>query len=108
MSGAVMNATGWRFHSARVTDLAFSPDSSRLASTSVDQNLLVWTDLDKFASDRIPIQRKLLLHPSSCASGSDKLIAAAHIGGVQCVEFLDNDRVVSIGDDRAVKVWRLS
>jgi WD40 repeat protein len=33
---------------------------------------------------------------------------AAHIGGVTSVEYLDNNRIVSIGDDRTVKVWQLA
>lgn len=87
-SGKVMNPTGWRFHSARVTGLAFSPDSSKLASCGVDQNVLVWKDLAQFNSERYRIE-------------------PAHIGGAQRVEFLDDNHVVSIGDDRTIKLWEL-
>ena len=33
----------WQYHSAKITCVAWSPDSSRLATGSIDTNVIVWS-----------------------------------------------------------------
>ena len=33
----------WQYHSAKITSVSWSPDSSRLATGSIDTNVIVWT-----------------------------------------------------------------
>ena len=33
----------WQYHSAKITCVSWSPDSGRLATGSVDTNVIVWT-----------------------------------------------------------------
>ncbi|XXQ38900.1 WD domain, G-beta repeat [Plasmodiophora brassicae] len=87
-TGEVTNPSGWRYHAAKVTTACFSPSSNLLATGSVDQSVLVWTDLTSFDPNRIKID-------------------PAHVGGVSHVRFLNDKTVVSTGDDRAIKVWDL-
>eukprot|EP00030_Apusomonadida_sp_AF-17_P000575 a175102_367.p2 GENE.a175102_367~~a175102_367.p2 ORF type:complete len:613 (-),score=273.80 a175102_367:28-1839(-) len=73
-------------HTAKVTKLAFSPDASHLASSSLDASIIVWT-------------------PN--APGSRITLANAHVGGVQSVAWIDDQTIASGGADAAVKTWNL-
>jgi len=75
---------GWVFHSARVSTLAWSPDSLHLVSGSLDSNLFVWSVQDP--SKRIQVKD-------------------AHRGGVNVALWIDNNTVVSAGQDSTVKTW---
>lgn len=75
------------YHTARITCLAWSSDSLKIATGSVDTNVLVY-DIGKPVSARTTIK-------------------AAHLGGISGLAFKDASTVVSGGDDACVRVWRL-
>jgi WD40 repeat protein len=76
------------FHKARVTAVAWSPDSRRLATGSLDGGVIVW-DLAKPAM-----------------SGHVK-IENAHAGGCACLEWKDENALVTGGFDACFKTWRV-
>lgn len=76
------------YHTARITCLAWSTDSLKLATGSVDTTILIY-DIKKPASGRITIK-------------------GAHLGGISGLAFKDPVTLVSGGDDACVRVWRLS
>lgn len=80
------NPSNWSFHTSMVTSVAFSPDGKRCASVSKDTNLYIFTDCETFKSDK---KRQLVAHDRDCVF----------------VDWLDNDRVLTIGSDGVVKTW---
>lgn len=89
-AGVVQNKSGWRFHQAAVKDADFAPDSRRLVSSSQDTHLIVWRDLKEF-------------------NGSERSRAKdAHVDGANFVRFWDAETLISVGSDRAVKIWNVS
>jgi len=78
---------GWVFHSARVNSLAWTPDSLHLVSGSLDSNLFVWSVEDP--SKRIAIKD-------------------AHRGGVNVCLWMDNNTILSAGQDCTVKTWKIT
>lgn len=84
---AVVQGT-WVYHTTRVNCLAWSPSGQFLASGSVDEQIIVW-NIDT------PRQKGLTL-------------SFAHKEGVTGVAFLDEDRLVSAGNDHCVCVWNLA
>jgi WD40 repeat protein len=75
------------FHSARVQCLAWSPDSSRLATGSLDMSIIVW-ELSSEPVARTTWER-------------------AHVEGVTKLAFVDNGTLVSSGADACLRVWAL-
>jgi len=73
--GETLNSFGWEYHNARINSIAFSPDSSKLVSASMDQTIIVWKDLDKFD-----------------AKSRERF--TCHIAGVNEAMWLDNDTIV--------------
>ena len=71
-------------HSGPITDLSWRPDSNVLASCSKDGTIRLWE-----LNDGREIKRW-----------------GAHGGGVSALEFTRDARLVSIGRDKAVKVWQ--
>lgn len=76
------------YHTARINCLAWSPDSSSVATGSLDTCVIIY-DIDKPASSRTTIK-------------------GAHLGGVYGLAFTDEHSVVSSGEDACVRVWRLT
>jgi hypothetical protein len=71
-------------HGSEVMSVAFSPDSSRLASASGDHTVKVW----------------------DAATGQQTLTFKGHTDGVNSVAFSpDGSRLASASRDRTVKVW---
>ncbi|WP_232362560.1 caspase family protein [Desulfogranum mediterraneum] len=72
-------------HTNVVQDLAFSPDGSLLASSSADKTVKLWTVADDF---RLKSSLK------------------GHQDDVYGVQFLADNRVVSVGDDEQLILWQ--
>ncbi|CAL0316378.1 unnamed protein product [Lupinus luteus] len=75
------------FHTARVNCLAWSPDSSLVATGSLDTCVIIY-EIGKPAASR-------------------RTVKGAHLGGVYGLTFIDQERVVSSGEDGCVRVWSL-
>eukprot|EP00698_Gefionella_okellyi_P008525 TRINITY_DN2115_c0_g1_i1.p1 TRINITY_DN2115_c0_g1~~TRINITY_DN2115_c0_g1_i1.p1 ORF type:complete len:598 (-),score=139.19 TRINITY_DN2115_c0_g1_i1:1179-2972(-) len=74
----------WVFHSSRINALAWSPDSKHVASAGNDAAIYVW-NVDK------PLERVRAI--------------GAHPRGVSAVAFVNNNTLVSAGQDACVKTW---
>ncbi|GJN37607.1 hypothetical protein PR202_gb26581 [Eleusine coracana subsp. coracana] len=75
------------YHTARINCLAWSPDSRLVATGSLDTCAIVY-EIDKPAASRITIK-------------------GAHLGGVHGLTFVDNDTLVTAGEDACIRVWKL-
>jgi len=78
---------GWVFHTARVNCLNWSLDSVHLVSGSLDGGIFVWNVENK--EKRIQVKD-------------------AHRGGVNVAQWLDNNTVISVGQDCTTKTWKVS
>jgi WD40 repeat protein len=78
---------GWNFHSATIQCGAFSPSGRRYATGGADLNIIVWSDFKNFNPVRLKFE--------------------AHAQGVAHVGWLDENTIVSVGDDRVIKVWTI-
>ena len=76
----------WSAHTARVTSIAWSPDGKKAVSGALDTNVFVWSLAD-------PGKRVKALN--------------AHKEGVGGVVWAEEGKVVSVGADAAVKVWKV-
>ena len=77
----------WSSHTARVTSIDWNSKGTHAVSGSLDTNIFLW---------------------SVANPGSRVNISNAHKDGVNGVTWIDNDqKVVSVGGDAAVKVWRI-
>ncbi|KAI9088638.1 hypothetical protein K1719_029752 [Acacia pycnantha] len=76
------------FHTARINCLAWSPDNTLIATGSLDTCVIIY-EIGKPASSR-------------------RTIKGAHLGGVYGLAFIDNDSVVSSGEDGCIRVWKLA
>jgi len=77
----------WVFHTAKVSRIAWSPNSKHIASASLDTSVIIW-------SIETPTKRVM--------------IKAAHHGGVNDVEWVDDQTVVSAGQDCTLRTWNIS
>ncbi|KAM3962105.1 actin-interacting protein 1 flr [Aphomia sociella] len=77
----------WGFHSARVNCVAFSPDSTRVASGSLDTSIIIW-NVEQPAKHTI-IKNA---HPQSQITG---------------ISWIDDETVVSAGQDANTRVWNV-
>ncbi|KAK7269861.1 hypothetical protein RIF29_22638 [Crotalaria pallida] len=75
------------FHTARINCLAWSPNSSLVATGSLDTCVIIY-EIGKPAASR-------------------RTIKGAHLGGVYGLTFIEQERVVSSGEDGCVRVWSL-
>jgi len=87
-TGEVQNPTGWTFHSANVPHASWSPDVKLLATGSTDEDINIWRDFKNFKFDR-------------------QTIKLAHKGGVLKLYFWDASTLLSVGSDRAIRIWKL-
>lgn len=77
----------WGFHTARVNCVSWSPDSKRVASGSLDTNIIVWS-VDAPAK-HVSIKNA---HPQSQITG---------------LTWVDDVTVVSVGQDANTRVWNV-
>ncbi|KAE8667208.1 mitogen-activated protein kinase 9-like [Hibiscus syriacus] len=75
------------FHSARINCLAWSPNSTMVATGSLDTNVIIY-EIAKPASNRI-------------------IVKHAHPGGVYGLVFIDDCTVASSGEDACIRVWKI-
>jgi len=75
-------------HTARVTDISWSPDGSRFASGGIDANLIVWDP-----KDFVNIKPMVKAHPLS------------HMNKVR---WIDNNSILTAGHDNNLKLWTVS
>uniref|UniRef100_A0A646QD15 Actin-interacting protein 1 n=1 Tax=Hemiscolopendra marginata TaxID=943146 RepID=A0A646QD15_9MYRI len=78
----------WGFHNARVNSVAWSPDSTLVASGGLDCAIIVWSLLQP--SKHIIIKNA---HPQS---------------QITRVSWLDNNTIVSVGQDCNTKIWEVA
>jgi WD40 repeat protein len=78
---------GWCFHTAAVRSIAWTSDSLKLASGSLDQDVYIWN----------------LNHPSKRIH-----ISRAHQGGVNAVAWLDDITLATAGQDMSWKSWTVT
>ncbi|CAK8579720.1 unnamed protein product [Lathyrus sativus] len=76
------------YHTARINCLAWSPDSSRIATGSLDTCIIVY-EVDQPVSSRSTIK-------------------GAHLGGVYGLVFTDEYSLVSSGEDAFIRVWKIT
>lgn len=74
----------WVFHQAKVNSISWSPSSLFVASGSLDTHIFIWS-IEK-PSKRIQIK-------------------GAHVGSVNVVAFLNENTIVSAGQDGTAKTW---
>ncbi|GMU20323.1 MAG: hypothetical protein AMXMBFR13_04200 [Phycisphaerae bacterium] len=70
-------------HAGAVTTASFAPDGRLIASAGVDRAIRIWT-LD----------------------GHQRRALRGHHGAITALSFLDDESLVSIGDDSYLRVWR--
>ncbi|XP_038994147.1 actin-interacting protein 1-2-like [Hibiscus syriacus] len=75
------------FHTARINCLAWSPNSTMVATGSLDTNVIIY-EIAKPASNRITVKH-------------------AHPGGVYGLVFIDDCTVASSGEDACIRVWKI-
>ncbi|CAL0312378.1 unnamed protein product [Lupinus luteus] len=76
------------YHTARVNSLAWSPDSRRISTGSLDTCVIIY-EIDQPVSSRITIK-------------------GAHLGGVYGLTFTDEYTLVSSGEDAFIRVWKIT
>ncbi|XP_052179853.1 actin-interacting protein 1-2 [Diospyros lotus] len=76
------------YHTARINCLAWSPDSSMVATGSLDTCVIIY-DISKPPSSRMTIK-------------------GANLGGVYGLAFVDDYTVASSGEDAFIRLWKLS
>nr|UPW27165.1 actin-interacting protein 1-2 [Allium cepa]UPW27166.1 actin-interacting protein 1-2 [Allium cepa] len=76
------------YHTARINCLAWSPDNQKVATGSLDTSVIIY-EVDKPASQRITVK-------------------GAHLGGVYGLAFVDDNSIVSAGEDACVRMWKLT
>ncbi|TYJ49887.1 hypothetical protein E1A91_A01G167100v1 [Gossypium mustelinum] len=75
------------FHTARINCLAWSPNSTMVATGSLDSCVIIY-EVGKPASSRITVKN-------------------AHPGGVYGLVFIDDCNVASSGEDACIRVWKI-
>lgn len=77
----------WVFHTSKITCLSWSPSGDFLASGSLDENIFVW----------------------NLAKPAAKLqLAYAHMSGVSALDWMDEENLVSVGNDHTAVTWKIN
>ena len=84
-------------HSGSVTDAAFSPDGSRLATASRDGTVQIW-DPYADAPEQLVLQRHLGSVDSVSFSPDGTRLATVSVDGTVCVWALDLDELVDVAE----------
>jgi len=86
---AVASDKDWTYHNARVNCGSFSPNGRFIATGGLDTNVMIW---DTTRSGESPIEIRGA-HASSAING---------------VVWLDDNRILTVGQDSNVKIWSLT
>lgn len=78
---------GWSYHNARITSLHWSPNSKYLLSTSLDKQIILWTDCENFKP-------------------KNQLFSGCFTSGILFADFIDNNSIIAVGSDGFVKVLK--
>jgi len=76
----------WVYHTSKITALAWSPNGTFLVSGSQDENIIVWNITKQSAKLQIPF---------------------AHMSGVSALGWVDDSKLVSVGNDHTVVTWKI-
>lgn len=76
----------WVFHTSKINCLSWNPSGTILASGSTDENIFLW----KINNPMSKIQ-----------------LSYAHMGGVTGTGWLDDERLISIGNDHCACTWKI-
>ncbi|KAK9883553.1 hypothetical protein WA026_001732 [Henosepilachna vigintioctopunctata] len=82
------NNKEWGFHNARVNAVAWSPDSQLVASGSLDTSIIIWSVANP--AKHMTVKNA---HPQS---------------QITKLSWLDNETVVSVGQDCNTKLWNIT
>ncbi|XP_014203510.1 actin-interacting protein 1 isoform X2 [Copidosoma floridanum] len=77
----------WGFHSARVNCVAWNPESSMVASGSLDTTIIIWSVTN-------PAKHTIIKNAHSQSQ-------------ITKLEWLDEESVISVGQDCNTKIWRV-
>ena len=100
----------WGFHTARVNCLSWCPDSSNLASGSLDTGLIIWNTNNP--TQHLAFKSELFLLKYYKFNFNDLhllQIAEAHPQSqITRIEWLDTKTLISVGQDSNVKIWTVN
>jgi WD40 repeat protein len=80
---------GWSYHTHLISALKFSPSGTKLASASHDKSAIIWNDLETFKGAR------------------NTQLSELHLGGVNLLEWVDDETLITSGDDGVVKCIKI-
>jgi len=80
---------GWgKQHTAKVKTICWSPDSRRFATSGIDTHIIVWNPTDFV--------------------GKKAMIKAHPLSHVNSIGWLDNNTIITAGQDSNIKLWSVS
>jgi WD40 repeat protein len=93
----------WRYHAATVTGLAFSPDGKKLASVAIDTHLMIYQpdNITKVTQVKGKINIFISFKLALCVIGAHPL------NPVTCLAWLDNDTLLTGGNDCCLRKWNV-
>ncbi len=115
----------WHRHRAGIHALVFTRDGTRLLSGSSDKTIRSW-DVESWGPSGLSVDLDTEVHAlaildedlhlaAGCKDGTVRIISfergetvqsfPAHLGYVRAVERISNDRILTAGDDGALRIW---
>lgn len=76
----------WEYHTGNVKCIAKNPSGTKLASVGNDLNIMVWQDTVNFEAKR-------------------ETHKMSHREGIAACDFIDDDTLITVGEDGFLKVW---
>jgi WD40 repeat protein len=83
----IKNASEWSSHASTVTAHKWNPSGTRVVSVSADLGIITWNDTVKFRGDKTKVDN-------------------AHMDSINGCDWLDDNTIVTIGGDGALKIWK--